>query len=187
MRNPSAVHLALAALCLGGPAFMAAGDSPATTSQGKPAKESFGFSGMEMYKLDWDTHNLRLADVTGNGLTDIVVVNNARGAGRVPPATPEIRRRLERRSAETGGRGAERYPQRRALRQPALSDRETRLQPGARRPHRQWPHGHGVLRRPSRARRGLTRTRTGNGGLSGRSTSPTAPRNRTRWRSATAP
>jgi hypothetical protein len=33
---------------------------------------------MEMYKLDWDTSNLRLADVNGDGLTDIVVVNNAR-------------------------------------------------------------------------------------------------------------
>ena len=71
MRNPSAVRPAFAALCLGGLSLFASGES-------KPAKEPFGFSGMEMYKLDWDTHNLRLADVNGDGLTDIVVVNNAR-------------------------------------------------------------------------------------------------------------
>jgi hypothetical protein len=71
MRNPPAVRLVFAALCLGGLSLLASGES-------KPAQESFGFSGMEMYKLDWDTSNLRLADVNGDGLTDIVVVNNAR-------------------------------------------------------------------------------------------------------------
>ena len=71
MRNPPAVRLVLAALCLGGLSFLASGET-------KPATEPFGFSGMEMYKLDWDTSNLRLADVNGDGLTDIVVVNNAR-------------------------------------------------------------------------------------------------------------
>ena len=86
MRNPMA-RLVLAALCLTGLSLLACGESsPATTPSGattappadKPAKESFGFSGMEMYKLDWDTSNLRLADVNGDGLTDVVVVNNAR-------------------------------------------------------------------------------------------------------------
>ena len=88
MRNPPAVRLALAALCLGGLSFLASGET-------KPAKESFGFSGMEMYKLDWDTHNLRLADVNGDGLTDIVVVNNARARIECLLAAPENRRRRE--------------------------------------------------------------------------------------------
>ncbi len=94
MRNPPAVRLALAALCLGALSFPASGET-------KPATEPFGFSGMEMYKLDWDTSNLRLADVNGDGLTDIVVVNNARariecllqrpktaGAAKAPAAKP---------------------------------------------------------------------------------------------------
>ncbi len=38
----------------------------------------FGFSGMEFYKLDWNTHNLRIADINGDGLNDVVVANNAR-------------------------------------------------------------------------------------------------------------
>lgn len=41
-------------------------------------KPTFGFSGMEFHKLDWDTQNLRLADVNNDGLTDVLVVNNAR-------------------------------------------------------------------------------------------------------------
>jgi hypothetical protein len=79
MRNSATVRLLLAALCLGGLSLFASGeDKPATPPAAEPAKESFGFSGMEMYKLDWDTNNLHLADVNGDGLTDIIVVNNAR-------------------------------------------------------------------------------------------------------------
>ena len=94
MRNPPVIRLVFAALCLGVLSLPASGET-------KPATESFGFSGMEMYKLDWDTSNLRLADVNGDGLTDIVVVNNARariecllqrpktaGAAKAPAAKP---------------------------------------------------------------------------------------------------
>ena len=97
MRNPPAVRLVFAALCLGGLSLFACGDGkPAAPPAGKPAKEPFGFSGMEMYKLDWDTHNLRLADVNGDGLTDIVVVNNARARIECLLAAPENRRRRRR-------------------------------------------------------------------------------------------
>jgi hypothetical protein len=89
------VRLLFAALCLAGLSLRSFGGSapatppadkpatppgppPAQEQAGKAAQEPFGFSGMEMYKLDWDTGNLRLADVNGDGLTDIVVVNNAR-------------------------------------------------------------------------------------------------------------
>jgi hypothetical protein len=110
MRNPSAVRRVLAALCLGGLPLFAFGDNnpaappadnAATSPADKPAKEPCGFSGMEMYKLDWDTHNLRLADVNGDGLTDVVVVNNQRAriecllqrpktadAAKTPPSKP---------------------------------------------------------------------------------------------------
>jgi len=35
-----------------------------------------GFSGIEFFRVGWGTHNLRVADVNGDGLKDIVVVNN---------------------------------------------------------------------------------------------------------------
>ena len=41
-------------------------------------EERVGFSGMEIYKLDFDSHSVRIADVNGDGLNDIVVANNAR-------------------------------------------------------------------------------------------------------------
>jgi hypothetical protein len=36
----------------------------------------YGFGEMEMIKLDWDIHNLLIADINGDGRNDIVVVNN---------------------------------------------------------------------------------------------------------------
>jgi hypothetical protein len=77
-----------------------------------------GFAGMEMYKLDWDTQGLRIADVNGDGLNDIVVANNARARiecllqradpnAPVPPEELEVNelpddRRFRKRSLITG-------------------------------------------------------------------------------------
>jgi len=36
----------------------------------------YGFSGMEIYKLDWKTARLTAADVDGDGLCDLIVANN---------------------------------------------------------------------------------------------------------------
>ena len=68
----------------------------ATVAAALPAQRArFGFAGIEFYKLDWGTHNLRIADINSDGLNDIVVVNN--GKARVecliqranPSAAPE--------------------------------------------------------------------------------------------------
>lgn len=45
---------------------------------GISAGAEIGFAGMEMYKLDWETQGLRIADVNGDNLNDIVVANNAK-------------------------------------------------------------------------------------------------------------
>jgi len=64
---------------------------------GHAAAPPIGFAGAEFYKLDWLTHNLRIADVNGDGRHDIVVVNNARACVEcllqrgpaAPPPRPE--------------------------------------------------------------------------------------------------
>jgi hypothetical protein len=43
-----------------------------------PSMPPFGFSGIEIYKLDQDVSRLRTHDVSGDGLTDLIVVNNTR-------------------------------------------------------------------------------------------------------------
>jgi len=50
----------------------------AFAGEGPAGIPSLGFAGAEFYKLDWATHNLRLADVNGDGRNDIIVVNNSR-------------------------------------------------------------------------------------------------------------
>jgi hypothetical protein len=60
---------------------------PAGTNDGRPlsaaaprplAPGRFGFAGIEIYKVDEGTSRLRCADVNGDGLTDIAIINNAR-------------------------------------------------------------------------------------------------------------
>ena len=37
---------------------------------------AYGFAGMEIYKLDWQTRRLTSADIDGDGLMDLLVANN---------------------------------------------------------------------------------------------------------------
>ena len=41
-----------------------------------PSLYGLGFGGLEVIKLDWATRSLNAADVDGDGLNDLVVVNN---------------------------------------------------------------------------------------------------------------
>jgi len=45
---------------------------------GADAAVPYGFTGLEMYKVSWDTLIVAFGDVNGDGLTDIVVPENAR-------------------------------------------------------------------------------------------------------------
>jgi len=60
------MRIAVAALLvlIGITAFAAGDESP------------YGFSGMEIYKLDWQMRRLTPADLDGDGLTDLLVANN---------------------------------------------------------------------------------------------------------------
>lgn len=57
---------------------IAAGVAPVAYGAGEPPAVSFGFAGMKFHKLDFDTLNLRVADVNGDGKADVVIANNAR-------------------------------------------------------------------------------------------------------------
>jgi hypothetical protein len=63
--------------CLPGQAQPPAADKPAgedvATAPGR-----FGFSGVEVYKVDEGASHLRCVDINGDGLVDIAIVNNAR-------------------------------------------------------------------------------------------------------------
>lgn len=51
---------------------------PALTTQAEPATNRFGFTGPEIFPVDPVISDLRVADLDGDGLNDIVVVNNLR-------------------------------------------------------------------------------------------------------------
>ena len=67
--------LACLSACLVVPAGAPAAEA---NPAGPAATPPFGFSGIEIYKLDQDVSRLRAHDVSGDGLTDLVVVNNTR-------------------------------------------------------------------------------------------------------------
>jgi hypothetical protein len=70
MHPLSPFSLLAAVLLLPAPAALAADSAPRTNR--------FGFTGPEIFPLDYGIGNLRAADVDGDGLNDLVVVNNAR-------------------------------------------------------------------------------------------------------------
>ena len=58
--------------------FLAVAIFSNTAGQTEPNEPAayYGFGEMEIIKLDWGIHNLRVADFNGDGRTDIAVVNN---------------------------------------------------------------------------------------------------------------
>jgi hypothetical protein len=60
----------------GGRAEEPSSQSPAASAQA--IGPAFGFSGLEMFKVDEGTSRLRCLDVNGDGLTDVALVNNSR-------------------------------------------------------------------------------------------------------------
>ncbi|HHY84141.1 MAG TPA: VCBS repeat-containing protein [Verrucomicrobia bacterium] len=64
--SPKVVLAGIGALCLASSAFSA------------DRNINFGFTGPEIFPIDYQTTQLRIADVDGDGLNDIVVANNAR-------------------------------------------------------------------------------------------------------------
>jgi len=78
-------HLTTVPLLIGiAPALFAA--------QAAPAVSAFSLRGPEVAKLDWNTRGLQVADVNGDGLTDLVVANNDHSAVdilyQLKPGTP---------------------------------------------------------------------------------------------------
>jgi FG-GAP-like repeat len=58
---------------------------------------AIGFSGTEFHKVGWGTYGLRIADVNGDGLNDILLVNNAKARvecliqRKDPSKTPDLK------------------------------------------------------------------------------------------------
>jgi hypothetical protein len=79
-KNTSLVRLAvslLATLAFTQLTFAAATNSPASAAA-DAATNRFGFTGPEIFPVDPDIGQLHVADLDGDGLNDLVVVNNAR-------------------------------------------------------------------------------------------------------------
>ena len=58
---------------------------------------SYGFAGMEIYKLDWQTRRLTPADIDGDGMIDLLVANNRKAKieillRRKDPVAPRTKR-----------------------------------------------------------------------------------------------
>jgi hypothetical protein len=72
--------LAVAALlgCLPGRAQLAPAEAKPAPDAAETVPGRFGFSGLEIYKVDGDVSHLRCADLNGDGLVDMVLVNNDR-------------------------------------------------------------------------------------------------------------
>ena len=74
MRPPVRLECLLTAAVLG----MSCACGIEAASAAEEARRAFGFSGPEIFKLDWGIAQLQTADINGDGLADIAVVNNKR-------------------------------------------------------------------------------------------------------------
>ena len=75
MRFPylSCLFAAAVAVCFNSSAMLTAGDGPDKSNE---LAQFYGFAGMELFKLEPRAFNLQAGDFTGDGLTDIMVIDN---------------------------------------------------------------------------------------------------------------
>ena len=75
MRFPylSCLFAAAVAVCFNSSAMLKAGDGPDKSNE---LAQFYGFAGMELFKLEPRAFNLQAGDFTGDGLTDIMVIDN---------------------------------------------------------------------------------------------------------------
>jgi hypothetical protein len=66
-------RLTLSTIALSGLALL-----PCPSSAAEPTTNTFGFTGPEIFPIDSQISQLRVADLDGDGLNDLIVVNNAR-------------------------------------------------------------------------------------------------------------
>ena len=77
----------VAALAVGGVLPAVAADD----EQGASLSDTYGFGAMEILKLDWDLGRPLVSDINGDGLADIVVVNNRRARIELLLQKPDTR------------------------------------------------------------------------------------------------